>query len=88
LHRTLNDPQLLPALDGLVEPTSRGDPESTLRWTIKSSRTLAAELARQLHPVSHGTVATLLDQQAIAYRATARRAKGLRIPTETLSSNI
>ena len=48
----INDPQLLPALDGLVEPTSRGDPESPLRWTIKSTRTLAEELTRRAHPVS------------------------------------
>src|SRR5947209_1066352 len=34
-HATQNDPQLLPALDRLVEPTSRGDPECPLRWTIK-----------------------------------------------------
>ena len=42
------DPALLQILEGLVEPLSRGDPESPLRWTCKSTRTLAGELrARQ-----------------------------------------
>lgn len=76
----LNDPQLLPALEGLVEPTSRGDPESPLRWTIKSSRTLAAELARQLHPVSHGTVATLLDQAGYRLQSNRKTREGASHP--------
>src|SRR3974377_310877 len=49
---TINDPWLAAALDGLVEPTARGDPESPLRWTCKSSRTLAAELTAGHHPIS------------------------------------
>ena len=77
---TLNDPQLLPALDGLVEPTSRGDPESPLRWTIKSSRTLAEELARQAHPVSHGTVATLLDQAGYSLQGNRKTREGASHP--------
>ena len=44
LALTSNDPGLVPALDSMVEPTARGDPESPLRWTCKSARTLAAEL--------------------------------------------
>jgi len=40
-------------LDGMVEPTARGDPESPLRWTCKSARALAAELTAEHHPVSH-----------------------------------
>jgi len=76
----LNDPQLLPALDGLVEPTSRGDPESPLRWTIKSSRTLAEELARRAHPVSHGTVATLLDQAGYSLQGNRKTREGASHP--------
>ena len=45
------DPGLRPALLALVEPDERGDPMSPLRWTTKSTRTLAAELTRQGHPV-------------------------------------
>ena len=44
------DPGLLSALDALVEPSTRGDPESPLRWTCKSTRRLAEELTRQNHP--------------------------------------
>jgi hypothetical protein len=76
----LNDPQLLPALDGLVEPTSRGDPESPLRWTIKSTRTLAEELTRQAHPVSHGTVATLLDDAGYSLQGNRKSREGAAHP--------
>ncbi len=74
------DPRLLPALDGLVEPTSRGDPESPLRWTIKSSRTLAEELARQSHPVSHGTVAALLGQAGYSLQGNRKTREGTSHP--------
>jgi hypothetical protein len=54
-------PRLLLALEALVEPTTRGDPESPLRWTCRSTRQLADALATQGYRVSHQTVATLLD---------------------------
>ncbi len=54
------DPTVLRDLEALVEPVTRGDPMSPLRWTCKSTRQLAAELARQGHRVSHQTVADLL----------------------------
>jgi hypothetical protein len=54
------DPDLPAALEGLVEPLSRGDPESPLRWTNKSTRALAAELVGAGRQVSHETVAQLL----------------------------
>jgi Rhodopirellula transposase DDE domain len=57
---TENDPDLLDALDALVEPETRGDPMTRLRWTTKSTRTLADELAAQGHQVSHNSVARLL----------------------------
>ena len=56
------DPTLLSDLEKLVEPTTMGDPESPLRWTIKSLRTLAEELGRMGHRVSHGTVGDLLTK--------------------------
>ena len=55
-----SDPDLPSSLEGLVEPLARGDPESPLRWTCKSTRTLAAALTAQRHPVSHEKVAQLL----------------------------
>ena len=49
-------------LEALVEPVTRGDPESPLRWTCKSVRQLAAELQRTGHHASHRLVADLLHQ--------------------------
>src|SRR5215471_14376181 len=57
------DPGLVPALLALVEPEERGDPESPLRWTIKSVRTLAGELTARGHQVSAETVHRLLRAQ-------------------------
>lgn len=57
---TVRDPRLLRRLEALVDPLSRGDPESPLRWTCKSTRLLACELAASRHGVSHETVAHLL----------------------------
>src|SRR5260370_29458010 len=54
------DPTLCEDLERLVEPVTRGDPESPLRWTCKSVRKLAAELKEQGHSVSHQLVAELL----------------------------
>ena len=58
--KTAQDPALLGALEALVEPCTRGDPESALRWTCKSLRVLAEELGRTGHPVSYRTVGRLL----------------------------
>ena len=59
---TSNDPGLAPALDGIVEPTARGDPQSPLRWTCKSLRRLAEELVAGGHVVSHRLVGELLEE--------------------------
>lgn len=69
--RMVQDAALVPALEALVEPTTRGDPQSPLRWTTKSTRKLADELTRQGHSVSATTVATLLGQ--LKYRLHALR---------------
>src|SRR5271156_1221435 len=49
-------------LEGLVDPVTRGDPESALRWTSKSVRKLAGELNRMGHRTSHRMVAALLHE--------------------------
>jgi hypothetical protein len=54
---TASDPKLLDSLEYLIEPETRGDPESPLRWICKSTHTFAMELTRQKHPVSHVKVA-------------------------------
>jgi len=56
------DPTLLGDLEALIEPGTRGDPLSPLRWTCKSTRQLAGALRAQGHRVSHQTVARLLHQ--------------------------
>jgi transposase len=73
-------PGLVPALLALVEPEERGDPESPLRWTVKSTRTLAAELARQGHQVSANTVGDLLREQGFSLQANAKTIEGKRHP--------
>lgn len=50
------DPGLVSALEALVDPATRGDPESPLLWTSKSTRELADRLAEEGHPASHGVV--------------------------------
>ena len=57
---TVTDPEVLEALEDLVADEARGDPESPLRWTCQSTRTLAQTLTRQHHSVSHTKVAHLL----------------------------
>ncbi len=70
------DPALPAALDALVEPTTRGDPASPLRWTCKSTRQLAAALRAQGHPVSHSTVADLLRAADYSLQAPSKTLEG------------
>lgn len=69
-------PGLLLALDELVEPESRGDPMCPLRWTTKSTRALAGELARQGYSVSHVTVGELLHEMGYSLQANAKENEG------------
>ena len=70
------DVSLLRDLDALVEPTSRGDPMSALRWTCKSTYRLAAELNRQGHEVSQRTVCDLLGQMDYSVQSTRKTREG------------
>jgi hypothetical protein len=70
------DPGLLQALDALVDPVTRGHPESPLRWTCKSTRKLAVELQRRKHPVTDRTVATLLKQSGYSLQANRKTKEG------------
>ena len=69
---TVHDPQLLAALDRLIEPDTLGDPDSPLRWVCKSTRVLAAELGRQRHPISHVKLAQLLHAQHYSLQGTRK----------------
>jgi transposase len=69
-------PTLLGALEALVEPTSRGDPMSPLRWTCKSLVNLADELSQQGFTVSHTTVGHLLKQAGYSLQANRKTREG------------
>jgi hypothetical protein len=73
---TVSDPGLWDALDRLIEPETHGDPESPLRWICKSTRTLAAQLTRQNHPVSHEKVAQLLHNQDYSLQSNRKTEEG------------
>lgn len=70
------DPTLRTDLEALIEPTTRGDPESPLRWTTKSVRRLAAELGRQGHRVSYRIVGELLHEMGYSLQANRKTLAG------------
>jgi len=70
------DPGLWDALDALIDPVTRGHPESPLRWTCKSTRRLARELCRQGHPISDRTVAALLIEMGYSLQANRKTREG------------
>jgi hypothetical protein len=71
-----SDPDLLAALDDLMDGGTRGDPESPLRWICKSTRTLAAELCQQDHPISYVRVAQLLHEQNYSLQSNRKLEEG------------
>ena len=73
---TQTDPGLRAALSALVDPATRGHPESTLRWSSKSTGKLATELLRQGHRVSDRTVATLLKEEHYSLQANRKTKEG------------
>jgi Rhodopirellula transposase DDE domain len=70
------DSSLVSDLEKLVDPVTRGDPESPLRWTCKSTRHLADQLTRQGHRVSPGTVAAWLKQMDYSRQANRTTRQG------------
>jgi hypothetical protein len=71
-----SDPKLLEVLENLIDGSTRGDPQSPLRWTCKSTRVLAAELAKRRHPVSHTKVAQLLHESGYSLQANQKTLEG------------
>ena len=71
-----SDSDLVGDLEGLVEPATRGDPESPLRWTCKSVRRLAEELQRQGHVISYPVVAELLREQGYSLQGNRKSQEG------------
>lgn len=71
-----HDPTLVSDLEGLVEPSVSGDPQSPLRWTSKSIRKLAAELQVMGHEVSHRLVADLLHEAGYSLQGNRKAKEG------------
>ena len=77
----VHNPEVWPALERLVDPVTRGDPESPLRWTSKSTRALSAELfARHGIRVSNKTVAKLLGEHGYSLQAPNKSVEGAQHP--------
>ncbi len=74
------DPELEAALDALVDPDSRGDPMSPLRWTCKSTGQLALALTRGGHPVSADTVGSMLRDSGYSLQANVKTQEGAQHP--------
>jgi len=71
-----SDPQLQEALEALLEPVTRGHPESPLLWTCKSTANLAEQLQRENHPVSDRTVAALLKEAGYSLQSNRKTKEG------------
>lgn len=71
-----DDAKLLSALESLVEPVTRGDPESPLRWTCKSLRQLESELRAQGYAVSHTSIGDLLKKLGYSLQGNRKTLEG------------
>lgn len=74
------DPEIAEALESLIDPLTRGDPESPLRWTCKSTRRLADELTEMQHQISPRKVAQLLGQLDYSLQANRKTREGINHP--------
>lgn len=74
------NPELLNSLDSLIEPGTRGDPESPLRWTTKSTRNLARELTAMGHTISHSVVANILRSTGFSLQGNRKTLEGTQHP--------
>ena len=78
--REIEQPQLIESLEALIESGTRGDPCSPLRWTCKSTRTLARELTRQGYQVSSTKIGQLLRAQGYSLQANRKTIEGKQHP--------
>lgn len=72
----ISNPEILASLERLIEPETRGDPESPLKWICKSTRTLAAQLTKQKHRISHEKVAQLLRKLNYSLQSNRKTTEG------------
>jgi Rhodopirellula transposase DDE domain len=76
----VSNPALPEALESLIEPETRGDPESPIRWTTKSTRNLADELTEMGHRISHPVVAEMLRSQGYSLQSNRKTREGKQHP--------
>lgn len=84
---TIKDPALLTDLESLVEPLTRGEPDSPLRWTCKSTRTLSKELKKKGYTISHTVVSELLSELGYSLQSNAKRIEGNQHPDRDAQFN-
>lgn len=70
------DPALMKTLEKLLEPVTRGHPESVLKWTCLSTRSLAAALKKHGHEISHTKIAALLSEAGFSLQSNSKRLEG------------
>ena len=73
---TVSDPRLLEALEKMIDSQTRGDPESPLRWICKSTRTIASQLGKHKHPISHVKVAQILHDLNYSLQSNRKTEEG------------
>lgn len=73
---TTSDPRLVETLEEMIDQQTRGDPESPLKWICKSTRTIAKELGRQRHPISHAKVAQILHDLDYSLQSNRKTEEG------------
>jgi len=78
--REEEQPTLVAQLESLIEPTTRGDPQSPLKWTCKSLPNLADELQKRGFQVSHTKVGRLLKQAGYSLQANRKTREGIDHP--------
>jgi hypothetical protein len=74
--KTVEHPGLILALENIMEPVTRGHPESVLKWTCLSTRSLAKKLLSEGHDVSYKLVGRLLDELGFSLQSNAKRLEG------------
>ena len=77
---TVSDPGLCESLEKIIDASTRGDPESPLRWVCQSTRTIAKQLTKKKHPVSHTKVAQILHGLNYSLQANRKTEEGIDHP--------
>jgi transposase len=75
-RKKIGDEKLIKSLDSIIEPVTRGHPESSLRWTSKSVRNLSDDLLKRGHKVSYRTIARMLRNMGYSLQANRKTSEG------------